>query len=162
MLLKQGIAPHEHVGLLIGAARRRITQALGRRLRHHRLTPRQFWILVAIDEHPGFSLTELAKYLRMDFPTASRVVVALERRKLVEVREDSADGRRSRLFLGTVGQRLGDELHEIAAAVRGAVTHGLSASDRERLRVLLRRIITNMDRFDGGKPLALALRTVRS
>ena len=51
---------HEHIGLLIGTARRRIKQALGSRVRHYGLTPRQFWILVALYEHPGLSLRELA------------------------------------------------------------------------------------------------------
>ena len=67
----------EHIGLLIGTVRRRIKQALGSRVRRYGLTPRQFWILVALYEHPGLSLRELAAHLRMDDPTASRVIFAL-------------------------------------------------------------------------------------
>jgi DNA-binding MarR family transcriptional regulator len=150
MLLKQGIAPNEHIGLLIAAARRRINQALGRRLRHYRLTPRQFWILIAIREHPGFSLSEIVAHLRMDYPTASRVVVALRRRRLVEVREDAADRRLSRLYLGPVGA-LVEELNGLATSIRGAVTQGLRGSELEAFRALLGKVIANMDRFHDGR-----------
>ena len=46
----------EPIGLLIGAVRRRIRQAVGSHVRRYHLTTQQFWVLVAIYEHPGFSL----------------------------------------------------------------------------------------------------------
>jgi DNA-binding MarR family transcriptional regulator len=147
MLPKQEIAEEEHVGLLIGAVRRRITQALGSSVRRYHLTPRQFWIVVALYEHPGLSLRELAAHLRMDDPTASRVIFALMNRKLVQVKNDAADRRRSRLYLGPLGATLGKELHELATAVREATTEGLSVAERQALRTCLRKIIANMDRF---------------
>src|SRR5919201_921126 len=147
MLLKQQISGDEHIGLLIGAARRRITQALGSCVRRYHLTPRQFWILVALYERPGVSLRELAAHLRMDDPTASRVIFTLMNRKLVQVREDAEDRRRSRLHLGPPGAALGKELYELAAAVREATVRGLSVSERKALQASLRKVIANMDRF---------------
>jgi DNA-binding MarR family transcriptional regulator len=149
-LLKQGIATNENIGFLIAAARRRITQAVGGQVRRYRLSPRQFWILVAVYEHRGSSLKELATHLRMDEPTASRVVFALRRRKLLEVRDDAADRRRSRLYLGASGRVLARELHALASFIRDAVTRGLTGSEREALRASLRKIIANMDRFPSG------------
>ena len=147
MLLKQEMPGDELIGLLIAAVRRRITQALGSCVRRYHLTPRQFWILVALYEHPGLSLGELAAHLRMDDPTASRVIFALMNRKLVQVRDDAEDRRRSRLYLGTPGAALGKELHELATAVREAIVQGLSLSERKTLQASLRKIIVNMDRF---------------
>ena len=83
----------------------------------------------------------------MDDPTASRVIFALMSRKLVQVRGDAKDRRRSCLYLGAPGVALGKELRELAAAVRGAVVQGLSAAEQKALRVSLRKIIANMDRF---------------
>ena len=40
---------------------------------------------MAIAEHPGCSLGELAAHMRMDVPTASRAVFTLMKRNLVEV-----------------------------------------------------------------------------
>jgi DNA-binding MarR family transcriptional regulator len=137
----------EHIGLLIATARRRIKQALGSRVRRYGLTPQQFWTLVALYEQPGLSLGELAAHLRMDDPTASRVVFTLMNRKLVQVRGDVEDRRRSCLSLGAAGTALGKELHELATVLRGTVVQGLSAAEQKVLRVSLRKIIANMDRF---------------
>src|SRR6266849_622243 len=146
MLLKQEMPGDEPIGLLIAAVRRRITQALGSCVRRYHLTPRQFWILVALYEHPGLSLGELAAHLRMDDPTASRVIFALMNRKLVQVRDDAEDRRRSRLYLGTPGAALGKELHELATAVREAIVQGLSLSERKTLQASLRKIIVSRAR----------------
>ncbi len=140
----------EPIGLLIGAVRRRMKQAVGSRVRRYRLTTQQFWVLVVISEHPGLSIGELAGRLRMDNPTASRLVFALLNRKLVEVRGDTQDRRRARLYLRASGLALADKLREVAAAVRAAAVLGLSASEQVALRVALRKIITNMDRFQNG------------
>jgi len=137
----------EPIGLLIGAVRRRIRQALASHVHRYRLTTQQFWILVAIYEHPGFSLGELAAHLRMDTPTASRVVFTLMNRKLIHVRGDTADRRRAHLHLGASAVTLGKELHELATAVRAAVVRGLSTAELDALRASLRKIVTNMERF---------------
>jgi DNA-binding MarR family transcriptional regulator len=151
MLLKQQIPSNEHLGFLIAAARRRINQAVGSHARRYRLTPRQFWILVTIQEHPGVSLNELARHLRMDRPTASRVLVALRRRKLVEVRDHDRDRRRVQIDLGAAGRPLAAEITALARSVRHAVAGGFSEPERVTLRALLQRVIHNMDRFHDGR-----------
>ena len=137
----------EHIGLLIGAARRRIKQAVGSRVRRYRLTTQQFWILVAIHERPGLSLGELAARLRMDKPTASRIVSALLERNLVEVRSHAADRRRACLHLGPPAAPLGEELHQLAARIRAAVVQKLSTAEQKALGASLRKIIASMDQL---------------
>jgi DNA-binding MarR family transcriptional regulator len=139
--------PDEPIGLLIGAVRRRIKQAVGSRVRAYGLSVQQFWVLVAIAELPGRALGELAMHLRMDTPTASRVVFALMNRKLLEVKGDAADRRRARLHLGPAGAPLVKALQRHATAVRAAVTQGLSPAEQHALRRSLRKIVGNMDRF---------------
>jgi len=140
----------EPIGLLVAAVRRRIKQAVGNRVRRYHLTSQQFWMVVAIAEHPGFSLGELAARVRMDVPTASRVVATLSQRKLVQIRGDVADRRRACLHLRPAGAALASELHGLAAAVRAAVVHGLSPAEQSTVRAGLRKIIDNMDRFQNG------------
>lgn len=137
------------MGLLIGAARRRIKQAVGLRLRRFRLTPQQFWLLVAVQEGRAPSLTELAERLRGDQPTASRIVAALVRRKLVRVDADPRDRRRSMLRATPAGEALRAELGAVAAEIRAAVVEGMDATEQEALRVGLRKVIANMDRLEG-------------
>lgn len=140
----------EPIGLLIGDTRRRIRQVVSSRVRQYRLTTQQFWVVVAIYEHPGFSLGVLATHLEMDDPTASRVVSALAKRKLVQVRDDPTDRRRSRLHLEASGTAMGSELRELATAVRTTAVRGFSSSEINALRASLRKIVANMDRFQDG------------
>src|SRR5258708_38423191 len=86
----------ESIGLMVAATRRRIKQAVGRRVRSHRLSAQQFGLLVAIVEGEALSLRELADRRPMDQPTTSRIVTTLIRKKLVRAEGDPLDRRRRR------------------------------------------------------------------
>ena len=138
---------HEPVGLLIGAARRRIKQAVFARVRRHRLSPQQFWFLIAILELEGLSMRELGQRARVDPPTTSRIVTALVARGLLRVEADPRDRRRARLRLTPKGRGLAEQVHPIAAEIRGSVEEGLTPREGEALRSLLHRVIANLDRY---------------
>jgi DNA-binding MarR family transcriptional regulator len=157
----QPLPRQEPVGLLIGAARRRIKQAVGRRLRPFRLTPQQFWLLLAIQEGRASSLTELAERLRGDQPTASRIVATLVRRRLVRVEVDPVDRRRSRLSTAPAGDALRAPLGEVAAQIRAAVVAGMDESEQEAVRSGLRKVIANMDQLENGSSPARRARSRR-
>ena len=140
----------EPVGLLIGAARRRMKRAVTDRVRPHGLTAQQFWALVNIDEADGPSLGEVADWLRMDAPTASRAVTQLLRRKLVKAEGDRGDRRRLRLRLTPTGRGRMPPLRALAAELRGAAVHGLGADEENTLRTLLRKVIANLDKLIGA------------
>jgi DNA-binding MarR family transcriptional regulator len=142
----------EPVGLLIGATRRRIKQAVGHRLRAHGLTVQQFWVLVAVREREGCALRELAEKLRLDQPTASRIVGLLQRRKLVRVGGHPDDRRRRSLRLTPAGAALAEQVYPLAREIREAIVHGLAPAEQDHLRRLLRHVIANMERFEGAAP----------
>jgi DNA-binding MarR family transcriptional regulator len=139
----------EYPGLLIAVARRRIKQAVLARAARHGLSLQQFWVLVALQEREGPSQGELAAALRMDAPTASRVVAALVRRRLVRTEVDALDRRRTHVLLTRTGIELARALTRSADEIRGALVHGMTAAEVEVLRVGLQRVITNMERLDG-------------
>ena len=139
----------EPVGLLIAAARRRMKRAVTERLRGHGLTAQQFWALINIDEADGSSLGEIAERLRMDAPAASRAVTQLLRRKLVRAEGDSSDRRRLRLRVTAAARAKLPPLRLLAAELRGAAVHGLTAHEEDALRMLLRKIIANLDAMVG-------------
>lgn len=149
-MLKNECDVDEPIGLLVAAVRRRIKQAVGSRVRRYHLSSQQFWVLVAVSEHPGLSLGELAAHLRMDTPTASRMVFALTNQHRLEVKGDAADRRRARIYLGAAGGTLARQLRETATAVRVALLQGISLAEQTVLRVSLRKIIANMDRFESN------------
>ena len=139
----------EPLARVIGATRRRINQAVSRRLRTHRLNPQRFWVLVNLMETPGATLRELARRLHMDEPSASRIVANLTRRRLVSQRQDVVDRRRRNLELTAEGQRLARTVAPIAKEVRRAVEAGFSDEEKETLRRLLRRVVDNVAALDG-------------
>lgn len=141
----------EPIGLLIGAARRRMKRAVSDRVRPHGLTAQQFWVLVNIDEADGPSLGEIAERLRMDAPTASRAVTQLLKRKLVAAEGDRGDRRRLRLRLTPAGRARIGPLRTLAAELRGVPVSGLTRAEEETLRTLLRKIIANLDQLIAGQ-----------
>ncbi len=151
----------EPVGLLIGAARRRIKQAVGRRASRFRLTPQQFWILLAIQGGRATSLGALAERLRGDQPTASRVVAALVRRKLVRVDVDPADRRRTLLRCTAAGTALKPRLAALATEMRAAIVDGMDAAEEDVLRAGLRKVIDNIDRLENGAARKTSRRRAR-
>lgn len=118
-------------------------------MRRFRLTPQQFWMLVAVHEAERPSLRELAERLRIDAPTASRIVAVLVRRGLVRVGVDREDRRRSHITSTAAGARLRRALCDLADEIGRAVTAGMEPGEEERLRGALLRVIANMDRLEG-------------
>ncbi|MCE9637993.1 MAG: MarR family winged helix-turn-helix transcriptional regulator [Planctomycetes bacterium] len=142
----------EPVGLLIGAARRRLRQASVRAARRFGLPPQQFWVLVIVLESDGPSLRALAARTRMDAPTTSRTVASLVRRKLVRVEDDPADGRRSRIVPTAAALRRQGDLAAAAESLRSATIAGFSSAEADLLRDGLRRVIDNLERFRPAAP----------
>ncbi len=141
--------------ILISSFRRQLKQAVFKRVRPHGLSPQQFWILNAIYEREGTALHELADSLRMDAPTASRVVAALVVSKLVRTDEDPSDRRRARLWLTAKGRALAVKLHEFARQVYGAAESGLTIKERDALRALLGKAIRNLSKLESSTRSAL-------
>ena len=139
------------LGLLIAAAHRSIKQAATPGLRRRRLSPQQFWLLVALHERPGPSLRELAERRLMDSPTASRMVDLLVGRGLVVLEADPEDRRRRAIFLTARGTGLVRALGPLTRQVRAAMQDGFGEAETETLRGLLLRVIANMERLGRRK-----------
>jgi DNA-binding MarR family transcriptional regulator len=132
---------------LIAVARRRLKQTVGNRVSGHGLSAQQFWVLVHLDAEDGPPLRRVCEALRIDAPTASRIVGALSRRGLVRPAVDPADRRRTRLRLTAAGRALARELQPLAGEFRGAVERELSRAEARELRRLLNKVITGLDRY---------------
>jgi DNA-binding MarR family transcriptional regulator len=141
----------DHVGVLFAALRRRLRQVVQAEARGHRLTPQQFWLLVEIEGAGPLSLGALADRLRMDAPTASRVVSTLTRRRLVRLAEDPADRRRLVIEATPEGADLAGRLRPVARELREALISGFTAPELAALRASLRRMVANLDRFEARR-----------
>jgi DNA-binding MarR family transcriptional regulator len=135
-------------GILIGAARRALKQAVLARIAGRKLTPQQFWLLVNLVEHPGISQAELAGLVRVDAPSVSRALAALTERGAVRAEPDPADRRRDRVTLTPAGRRLASELLAVAREIREAVVKGMSAEEVAALNAGLQRVVENLHRLE--------------
>jgi DNA-binding MarR family transcriptional regulator len=141
----------ESVGVLLAAVRRRIRQVVRAEAGGHRLSPQQFWCLVGIDEAGPLSLGALADRLRMDQPTASRVIASLTKRKLVRMAEDPADRRRLVLDTTREGAELAARIRPLARDLRETLVAGFTPAEVAALRGALLKIVGNLDRFEARK-----------
>lgn len=141
----------EPIGLLVAVVRRRIRQVTTALVREHRLSPQQFWTVVAIARGGEMSLRELAARRQMDEPTACRVVDTLVRRRLVRSSPDREDRRRSRLALTPSGRTMADELLPIAETIGAAVERGLNSGERTAVVAGLKKVIANLDLFEATR-----------
>jgi DNA-binding MarR family transcriptional regulator len=142
----------EPIGLLLASLRKRQRQAVETRVRDLKLSAQQFWLLVALCERHGASLADILAALPMDQPTASRVVAAICRRKLVRIQNDPKDRRRRLMTLTAKGQQFADRCLSVAAQVRGAIVDRFSPDEITTLRGWLRRIVENLDELDRSSP----------
>jgi DNA-binding MarR family transcriptional regulator len=150
-MLKQMLQEQEHVGALLAAVRRRMRQVVRAEAGGHRLSPQQFWCLVGIGEAGPLSLGALADRLRMDQPTASRVVASLTKRRLVRMAEDPGDRRRLLLDTTPEGQELASRIRPIARELRDTIVAGFDPAELDALRAALQRIVGNLDRYEARR-----------
>jgi DNA-binding MarR family transcriptional regulator len=136
------------LGLLVGAVRRRLKQAVDVRARALGLSPQQFWVLMALAEMEGPSLGGLAARQHMDPPTASRVLTTLVRRGFARMATHPSDRRRAVLALTPRGRALAARVRPIALGLRAAVEQGFDPEEKGRLRAGLTRMLENLERFD--------------
>jgi DNA-binding MarR family transcriptional regulator len=136
---------------LAGRLRLSVTR-LARRLRQESaagLTPSQTSALATIDRHAGLTPSELAVAERVQRPTATRVIAALEQAGLAQRAADPADGRSSRVHVTPEGAALLSRLRsrkEAYLARRLATFAPEDLATLERAATLLERLFDDEPR----------------
>lgn len=97
------------------------------------VTPHQFGMLVRISEHPGLTVSEMARNALMAKSNISEMVDRLYREGLLEKRHDRADARLTMLFVSDEGEKL---LKTMKIRHRAVVEAALTGVDDERLAAL--------------------------
>ena len=161
-MTNQSMSKQAQVGLLLAAVRRRQRQAVEARVSCLGLSTQQFWVLEAVFKHGECALGDILATLPMDQPTASRVLSALQERRLVEMASDTADRRRRCVRLTAQGTRLAQHCATIAKQIRKALLVGFSQKDIETLGDCLTRMVENLDRLDVVAPPDTVKTSVRA
>ena len=144
---------------MVAVVRRCIRQAVNALVGDERLSPQQFWTLIAVAEQAGLSLGELAERRHMDQPAASRVVYTLTRRGSIAATVDPEDRRRLRLGLTADGRRLAKRLVPAVSKIRAAIDSSLSAQERAAVVNGLRKIIARLEQIGTVSSVRISNRT---
>jgi len=122
--------------------------ALGRRMRHRapgdQVDFSALPLLKTLAHQGPMRLTALAAELSVDASTVSRQVRQLEDRGLLERSEDPDDGRASRVAVSAHGRSCLEEGAQARRAIITDALQGWGGDDREQLRLLLTRFLTDL------------------
>jgi len=129
---------------------RRWRSLLDERLRLVGQSSARMEALAAIINSPALSAqVDIAKRLRIEGPTMTRMLDTLEKDGLVERLADPGDRRTKQLRLTEQGEAVLKEIFEIADALRDRLLEGLPSDELDELNGLL---ITLTERLDAGLP----------
>jgi len=129
---------------LLVQARRALRAAQAARLAGRDLGPREAAALVGLARKPASTPGELAVELALDAPATSRLLAGLHRQKLVELRPDRLDRRRTRLLLTDAGRDAAAELAAVAEALEEEAVKGLTPEALAAMRGALGHILANL------------------
>ncbi len=105
-----------------------------------KLTPTQFSVVVKLLQLGECSQNELGRKTAMDVATIKGVVDRLRSRKLVDVKPDPADRRRSLIALTEHAKSLEEALHEAGHQITEETLKPLSPAERGTFLTLLAKL----------------------
>ncbi len=108
---------------------------------HSEVTPRQFLILVALNQKRGMRQTELTRLTGIDRSTMTDLVKRLAKRKYIVRRRVKADARAYAVTLTPAGQQVLADASKAAVATDVALFSGLTESQRSQLLAMLDAIV---------------------
>ncbi|MBA2895259.1 DNA-binding MarR family transcriptional regulator [Nonomuraea soli] len=112
----------------------RLTRRLRRQAAAHSLTPTQFATLAAVERHPGISPGELAELEKVQPPSMTRVIGALEERGLVARTPHPTDRRQVTVSVTGQGEALLKEERRLKEAWLTQRLKELTPEERAVLR----------------------------
>jgi DNA-binding MarR family transcriptional regulator len=119
---------------------------IGEALKPVRLTPTIWRLLALLQERDGITIGELSEQSSIERSLLSRILQALERRRLIQRRTDPEDKRRTSIYLERAGRDLFEQILPAAKRQIERAVEGLSRSDMSKLQAILRRITDNVNR----------------
>ena len=106
---------------------------------------RQIWrVLSRLWVNGPYRLSDLATDTSIEISTLSRLVVTMQRKRLVVRRRSPEDGRALTIALTNQGRALTERIVPIAITYEEAAIRGLSAAETREFRRILKKIYVNL------------------
>ncbi len=144
--MKEQYSIEKSIGFFIYRTALVMKSALQRTLKNKgfNITAEQWAILRVLWEEEGLSQKEIGDRLFKDKPNVTRIVDALEKKRLVFRQAVYNDRRKYALYLTKEGKKLQAELLPTAQQMQEKATNSLTKSDLETLQNLLNIIYGNL------------------
>jgi MarR family transcriptional regulator, organic hydroperoxide resistance regulator len=136
--------PEESVGHQVRWAHRALQRELEEHLRPYGITLGMWYFLRVLWEKDGQTQRELSDAVGTSEPTTVTALHAMEKRGLAVRIQNSADRRKSNIFLTKPARDLRDLLLREAREVNRIATAGISAAEIDRLITTLGKIRNNL------------------
>ncbi len=150
--------PTKHIdfGFRVARIARRLRQAVDAELRAYGLTDATWRPLAYVGKlGGGVRQKELATALSIEGPTLVRLLDNLERRGLIERREDESDRRARGIHLTRAGRELAVRAARIGVSFQSRLLSGVPDADLETCQRVLDQIERELDsRLDVASPAA--------
>lgn len=135
-------------GFLFSALDKVYDLALTKRMKAAGITAIQWSLLDQLYQHEGINQRELARYCMKDPSSLTKTVDILEKKGLVERRQDAHDRRAFNLFLTDEGRVVRHQAYDIAASFYEQATEGLSEEALDQLYATTMVIWDNIQRLE--------------
>ena len=142
---QRGVLPTDSVGFTLSQLGLEVSRRFGEVVAALGLEPRHFALLRGVSRWEGEAQQVIADRLQIPASTMVAVVDHLERDGLVERRPHPSDRRARNLYMTPAGRERVEEATASAMGLESTVCSGLTASEREALLALLRRVAANLD-----------------
>jgi len=142
---------YQNIGYLIRRSHQIGDALFDRDMRHLRLTPVQFGILLVVSAYAGIDQYQLGCAIGFDRTTISYVVRKLVAKNLIRKFKEDSDRRSNLLVLTEHGQAVLAEARPIASKTADTFQAELTLEERQTLSVLLNKIVNAHD-AQGAKP----------
>ncbi len=133
---------------LLNRAGLRIGVMFSRDIEDYDVTLPMWRVLLELWHHGEYRLGELSERTSIDLSTLSRLLVAMQRRKLIIRRRSGLDGRALSVTLTQRGLELAESIAPYAVRYEDIAMKGLSDSDVRTLKDLLKIVYQNLETAD--------------
>ncbi len=136
----------DSLGLMIYRTALALKSALQRCFKKHgfEITAEQWAIIRHLWEEEGLSQREIGEKAAKDKPNITRMLDALEKKRLIFRQPDPRDRRKFCIYLTKEGKQLHDHLSPLAQSLRERITQNLAQPEINQIKDVLNRINRNI------------------
>jgi DNA-binding MarR family transcriptional regulator len=150
--MEQALPATAGLGFFLREAYRAFSRDFHARLAEHGITHAQWVLLWFLSRAGSLTPLELSRQAGIQKASATGVIVALKKRRLIRGEKDATDGRKVNLQLTPAGATLMQELVACAALTNAYARTGFSEKEMTTLLRLLRGVTENLENVpDAGE-----------